>query len=49
MKDHQINWLLCELEDLAIAAGVNHFALYAHESVNPVQVLSDSRPCVQAY
>ena len=32
LKDHQLKWLPWELEALAIAAAVNHFTHYAHES-----------------
>ena len=49
LKQHQIGWLPCELEALAITAGVKNFATYARESKYPLQVLTDSRPCVLAY
>ena len=49
MKDHQIRWMPCEHEALAIAGGINHFAPYIRENQHPMQVLSDSKPCVQAY
>ena len=49
LKTHQIGWLPCELEALAITAGVKHFAPYSRESHYPMQVLSDSKPCVLAY
>ena len=49
LKEHQLNWFPCELEGLAIAAGVNHFAPFARESKHPLQVLTDSKPCVQSY
>ena len=49
LKDHQLNWYPCELEALAIAAGVEHFSPYICNSINPMQILSDSKPCVQAY
>ena len=49
LKQHQLTWFPCELEGLAIAAGVNHFAPYARESEHPLQVLTDSKPCVDAY
>ena len=49
LKQHQIGWLPCELEALAITAGVKNFATYARESRYPLQVLTDSRPCVLAY
>ena len=49
LRKHQITWLPCELEALCIGAAVNHFAPYIIQSMHPVQVLTDSRPCVQAY
>lgn len=49
LKNHQMTWYPCELEALAISAGVNHFAPFARESQHPLQVLTDSKPCVQAY
>ena len=49
LKDHQIGWMPCEHEALAIAAGIKHFAPYIRESLHDMQVLSDSKPCVQAY
>ena len=49
LKPHQLKWLLCEVEALAISASVNHGSKYIIESRNTVQILTDSRPCVQAY
>jgi hypothetical protein len=49
LKPHQRRWLPCEIEALAISAAVNHWAPYLVESSNVVQVLTDSKPCVQAY
>ena len=49
LKVHQINWLPCEMEALAIAGGINYFAPYFRESQHPLQVLTDSKPCVEAY
>ena len=49
LKPHQIKWLPCEVEALAIGAAVKHWAPYILESINPVQILTDSRPCIQAY
>ena len=49
LKQHQVNWLPCEIEALAISASINHWSPYILESTNTVQILSDSRPCVQAY
>ena len=49
LKSHQVGWLPCEMEALAISASVSHFAPYIKESAHTTQVLSDSRPCVQAW
>ena len=49
MKKHQITWLPCEVEALAIAVAVKHFAPYITASYEQAQILTDSRPCVQAY
>jgi hypothetical protein len=48
LKPHQRKWLPCEVEALAISAAVNHWSPYILETKHPVQVLTDSRPCVQA-
>ena len=49
LKQHQVNWLPCEIKALAISASINHWSPYILESTNTVQILSDSWPCVQAY
>ena len=49
LKSHHLNWEPCELEALAIASAVQHFSPYVRESKHPLQVLSDNRPCVQAF
>ena len=49
LKAHQRKWLPCEVEALAISAAVNHWVAYILESVHTVQILTDSRPCVQAF
>ena len=49
LKRHQIDWLPCEVEALAIAAAVQHFTPYILQSTEPAHVLTDSRPCVLAY
>lgn len=48
LKDYQVNWFPCELEALAIATGVENFSAYIRESIHPLKVLTDSKPCVQA-
>ena len=49
LKKHQVTWLPCEIEALCIGAAIKHFAPYIIQSSHTVQVLTDSRPCVQAY
>ena len=49
LKEHQYGWQPCEHEALAITAGVKHFSPYIRESKNPLQLLSDNKPCVQAF
>ena len=49
LKEHQIGWMPCEHEALAIASSVNHFSPYIRDAKEPTQVLTDSRPCVLAY
>ncbi len=49
LKKHQVNWLPCEVEALAIGSAVKHFATFIIQSQSTTQVLTDSKPCVQAY
>ena len=49
LKSHQRGWQPCEMEALAITAGVRHFEPYVRESDHPLQILTDSKPCVQAF
>ena len=44
-----MTWLRCEIEALAIASSIEHFAPYIIQSSHITEVLTDSRPCVQAY
>ena len=46
---NQAGWLACEIEALSIAAGIKHFSPYIIQSAHVTTVLTDSRPCVQAY
>ncbi len=48
-KKHQVTWLPCEMEALAIATAVKHFSPYLIQSDHKAIVLTDSKPCVQAY
>ena len=49
LKDHHVGWLPCEKEALAITAAVSHFSPYIKESDHTTQVLTDSKPCTQAW
>ena len=49
LRKHQVTWIPCEVEALAISAAVRHFSPYIIRSAHPVVVLTDSKPCVQAY
>lgn len=49
LKDHQSRWYPCEIEALSITVSIHHFAPHIRESEKVTQVLTDSRPCVQAW
>ena len=49
LRGSERHWMPCELEALCIAAAVKHFSPYLVQSHHRPQVLTDSRPCVQAY
>jgi hypothetical protein len=49
IRNHQSFWLPCEVEALAIATAVKHFSPYLVQSTSKACVLTDSKPCVQAY
>ena len=49
LRKHQITWLPCEVEGLCIGVAVSHFAPYIIQSSHVTNLLTDSRPCVQAY
>ncbi len=49
LKTHHQKWLPCEIEALSITVSVHHFAPLIRESLNVTQILTDSRPCVQAW
>ena len=48
LRQHQVNWLPCEVEALCIAAAVKHFSPFIVQSEHQSCVLTDSKPCVQA-
>jgi len=49
LKDRQVLRLPCKIEALAIACAVNHFSAYIIQSAKNTCILTDSKPCVQAY
>lgn len=49
LRKTQVSWLPCEVEALSIAAAVKHFAPYIIQSALKACVLTDSKPCVQAF
>ena len=49
LRKHQVTWLSCKIEALSISAAIEHFAPYIIQCVHTTQVLTYSRPCVQAY
>ena len=49
LRGSQTTWLPCEVEALSIAAATKHFSPYFIQSVKKACILTDSKPCVQAY
>ena len=49
LKDHQSRWYPCEIEALSIASSIHHFGPYLRESLQTTQILTDNKPCIQAY
>lgn len=49
MKSFQLNWLPCEQEALAITSSINHWKIFIKNSRLKTQILTDSKPCVQAF
>ena len=49
LKGRQVTWLPCEIEALAIAVATKHFSPYIIQSQHKACILTDSKPCVQAY
>ena len=49
LRGRQVSWLPCEVEALAIAVATKHFSPYIVQSNNTAWVLTDSKPCVQAF
>ena len=49
LQPHHSKWYPCEIEALSIAASVRHFGLYLRQSQKLTQILTDNKPCVQAW
>ena len=49
LRANQATWLPCEIEALSIAAAIKHFSPYIIQSKFNTSILTDSKPCVQAY
>ena len=49
LKQHQLRWYPCEIEALSIAVSATHFGPYIRQSIHCTQILTDNRPCVQAW
>ena len=46
LKKHHVKWLPCEVEALATAPAITHFAPYIIQAATHTYVLTDSKPCV---
>ena len=49
LQKRQSTWIPCEIEALSIAASLQHFSPYLIQSSKKGVLLTDSKPCVQAY
>ena len=49
LRGRQHSWIPCEVEALSIASSVKHFSPYVIQSHLQSCVLTDNKPCVQAY
>ena len=49
LRDRQVLWLPCEVEALAISSAVHHFSPFIVQSQHNTSILTDSKPCVQAF
>ena len=49
LRDRQVTWLPCEIETLAIAAATKHFGPFITQSKHKACILTDTKPCVQAF
>ena len=49
LKATQQRWLPCEIEALGISLAINHWGTHILESHHETQILTDSKPCIQAF
>ena len=49
LHKRQLGWIPCEIEALAITASVSHFCPYIIQSKLQTCILTDSKPCVDAF
>ena len=49
LRKRQTTWIPCEVEALSITASVKHFSPYILQSNKRSCVLTDNKPCVQAF
>ena len=49
LRGTQSTWLPCEVEALSIAVATRHFSPFLIQSQHKACILTDSKPCVQAY
>ena len=49
LRGSQPTWLPCEVEALAIAVATKHFSPYLIQLYHKAYILTDSKPCIQAY
>ena len=49
LRKHHIKWLPCEIEALGIATAIKYFSPYIIQSKLQTHILTDSKPCVQAF
>lgn len=49
LRKRQFTWLPCEIEALSIATAIKHFSPYIIQSKTNTCILTDSKPCVQAF
>jgi hypothetical protein len=49
LRQRQETWIPCEIEALCIAASLKHFSPYISQATQRTCILTDSKPCVQAF